>query len=168
MKNAEAPRIREEFTLDLTVTQIQGVIDTDGQAWIKLKPLCEFVCNYYTTGYKLACDGKLAATRAFVCKGTRGLNAMRCLKIEELPSLLRLLPPKAGMDRILGMMIESAPKAILPFTMPKPNENRGRYRHTLRLTSDIEQKLQEIAKVTGKDLTEVISISIATYHRNNI
>lgn len=54
----------------------------------------------------------------------------------------------------------SKPKAEL-------DEERGRYRHTLRLTPQSEHKLREIAEsMGGVDLNAAIAICIATYHQS--
>lgn len=54
---------------------------------------------------------------------------------------------------------------------PKPKtelDERGRFRHTLRLTPQSEQKLREIADSMGVDLNGAISVCIATYHQAHI
>lgn len=52
---------------------------------------------------------------------------------------------------------------------PKPQaelDERGRFRHTLRLTPQSEQKLREIAESIGLDLHGAISVCIAAYHQS--
>lgn len=46
------------------------------------------------------------------------------------------------------------------------DEQRGRFRHTLRLTPQSEQKLQEIAQSMGVDLNAAMSVCIAAYHQS--
>jgi hypothetical protein len=47
------------------------------------------------------------------------------------------------------------------------DEERGRYRHTLRLTPQSEHKLREIAEsMGGVDLNAAIALCIATYHQS--
>lgn len=59
--------------------------------------------------------------------------------------------------------------AAQPSRRPKPKaelDERGRYRHTLRLTPQNEQKLQEIAEsLGGVELSAAIAICITTYHQ---
>jgi len=54
---------------------------------------------------------------------------------------------------------------------PKPkaelDDERGRYRHTLRLTPQNEQKLQDIAEsLGGMELNSAIVVCITTYHQS--
>lgn len=59
--------------------------------------------------------------------------------------------------------------ALQPSRQKKPKaelDDRGRYRHTLRLTPQNEQKLHEIAEsIGGVDLNAAIAICITTYHQ---
>jgi hypothetical protein len=61
-----------------------------------------------------------------------------------------------------------SPRAPRQLRQPKPKtelDERGRFRHTLRLTEQSEQKLQEIAQSMGVDLNAAMSVCIATYHQ---
>lgn len=83
--------------------------------------------------------------------------------------------PQAG--RPLDVQPVSSKQAVLaehkqhvprPQRKPKPRtelDERGRYRHTLRLTPQSEQKLREIAESMGVDLNAAISVCIATCHQ---
>lgn len=61
-------------------------------------------------------------------------------------------------------------RAAPPSRRPKPKaelDERGRYRHTLRLTPQNEQKLREIAEsLGGVELSAAIAICITTYHQS--
>ena len=59
---------------------------------------------------------------------------------------------------------------LQPSRQKKPKaelDDRGRYRHTLRLTPQNEHKLREIAEsIGGVDLNAAIAICITTYHQS--
>lgn len=79
----------------------------------------------------------------------------RPMDVQQIPS-----KPAANAERSLR-----APRHA---RKPKPKtelDERGRFRHTLRLTQQSEQKLQEIAQSMGVDLNAAISVCIASYHQ---
>lgn len=78
------------------------------------------------------------------------------------PMDVQLMPAKQA------SIAERSPRAPRQLRKPKPKtelDERGRFRHTLRLTPQSEQKLQEIAESIGVDLNGAISVCIATYYQ---
>lgn len=78
------------------------------------------------------------------------------------PADVQLMPAKQA------SIAERSPRAPRQLRKPKPKaelDERGRFRHTLRLTPQSEQKLREIAENIGVDLNGAISVCIATYHQ---
>ena len=80
------------------------------------------------------------------------------------PADVQLIAPKQA-----STAVRIAP-ALQPSRKKKPKaelDDRGRYRHTLRLTPQNEQKLREIAEsIGGVDLNAAIAICITTYHQS--
>lgn len=59
-----------------------------------------------------------------------------------------------------------APRQLRKTKQKAELDERGRFRHTLRLTPQSEQKLREIAEsIGGVDLNAAVAICIATYHQ---
>ena len=91
-------------------------------------------------------------------------EAAQNLTFSGRPPDVQLIAPKHA-----STAARMAP-ALQPSRKKKPKaelDDRGRYRHTLRLTPQNEQKLREIAEsIGGVDLNAAIAICITTYHQS--
>lgn len=81
------------------------------------------------------------------------------------PADVQLIVPKHAST------VERTTHALTRSRKPKPkaelDDERGRYRHTLRLTPQNEQKLQDIAEsLGGMELNAAIVVCITTYHQS--
>ena len=94
----------------------------------------------------------------------RSTDAERAISVSQpgRPEDVQPLPPK-----------QAARAEHIPRSTRQPrklkaelDEQRGRFRHTLRLTPQSEQKLQEIAQTMGVDLNSAMSVCIAAYHQS--
>jgi hypothetical protein len=81
----------------------------------------------------------------------------------------------------MDVQIEPAQNAITAERTPRPtkqpskakekrrkktalDDERGRYRHTVRLEPEIERKLQQLVKILGVDLNAAIAVCISVHH----
>lgn len=44
------------------------------------------------------------------------------------------------------------------------DEERGRFRHTIRLAPKVEQKLRAVAEILGVDLNAAIAVCVSVHH----
>lgn len=102
---------------------------------------------------------------ALVLQGSTVGGAAENAALSGRPADVQLITRKdastaARTTHALQRTRRSKPKAEL-------DEERGRYRHTLRLTPQSEHKLREIAEsLGGVDLNAAIAMCIATYHQS--
>lgn len=102
---------------------------------------------------------------ALVLQGSVVGGATENAALSGRPADVQLIPRQDASTAVrtthaLQRTRRSKPKAEL-------DEERGRYRHTLRLTPQSEHKLREIAEsLGGVDLNAAIAMCIATYHQS--
>lgn len=140
-------------TSTASVTLVSPVITVGGEP---SKPLL--------AGRPADVPGTSAASVALVPTGSAVGELAPNLTFGGRPADVQLIAPKQA-----STAVRIAP-ALQPSPKKKPKaelDDRGRYRHTLRLTPQNEQKLREIAEsIGGVDLNAAIAICITTYHQS--
>ncbi len=120
--------------------------------------------NPLLTGRPADVPGTSAASIAHVPTDSAVGEMAPNLTFSGRPPDVQLIAPKQA-----STAVRIAP-ALQPSRKKKPKaelDDRGRYRHTLRLTPQNEHKLQEIAEsIGGVDLNAAIAICITTYHQS--